>query len=91
VFIVLFFIKNSKRLNQILNKINCKKIKINSVFFVMSCYFNQQNSYTSVLNFTIKAPIGHLPAIVRWGIATSPQGAIKIYIRLFSRCEECNL
>ncbi|MBD2644534.1 GUN4 domain-containing protein, partial [Aphanizomenon sp. FACHB-1401] len=49
------------------------------------------NTGTSVLNFTIKAPIGHLPAIVRWGIATSPQGAIETYIRLFSRCEECNL
>ncbi|MBS3028001.1 MAG: GUN4 domain-containing protein [Dolichospermum sp. DET50] len=49
------------------------------------------NTGTSVLNFTLKAPIGHLPAIVRWGIATSPRNAIKTYIRLFSRCEECNL
>ncbi|MBD2391952.1 GUN4 domain-containing protein [Aphanizomenon flos-aquae NRERC-008] len=49
------------------------------------------NTAHAALNFTLKAPIGHLPAIVAWGMVTSPQGAIKIYIRLFSRCEECNL
>ncbi|MBE9055203.1 GUN4 domain-containing protein [Sphaerospermopsis sp. LEGE 08334] len=51
------------------------------------------NTAHAALNFTLKAPIGHLPAILAWGMATSPtlDKAKEAYFCLCSRCEECNL
>ena len=44
-----------------------------------------------VLTFTLKAPEGHLPAIIAWGMGCSPALLGEVYASLFSRFEDCKL
>jgi hypothetical protein len=47
------------------------------------------NKAFPALTFTLKAPEGHLPAIIAWGMGCSPALLGEVYASLFSRIEDC--
>jgi hypothetical protein len=53
----------------------CKRVRWNKAF--------------PALTFTLKAPEGHLPAIIAWGMGCSPALLGEVYASLFSRIEDC--